>query len=284
MKQKSQVVPGHVSVKLNKEYLCIMKYLSIFLLIFVKFSLVSQGAYPFHNMDKWYLVDSSFLRIGKHNYTFIIPVNQTRFIVKNKRGLLGMIDERDNFIIPDKYDKLEPSGEWYTCSKNGKKYLLDFFGKPVKQLSYGICGYSEGVVSWINTFEKDGKVGFSYYSLALNRYDSTEAIYDVVTETGSKVVFARIKNKWGMVNERGEIIQDFIFDSVQISTHCYEGRLQCISIYKIGDLKGYIDNTGKLLTAAKYPQANFFGEKYALVKDKNGLCGYIDITGREYFK
>ena len=262
-----------------------MRPIAFFLIICLSPAfLKSQSAYPFRNQDKWFLVDSNFKKIGKKNYAFITPLWNTRFLVKNKKGFCGIATENSKLLIPTKYEKIEFYDGLYYCTLNKKYDYFDATGKQVKPTIFaGHCGGSHGVLSNVNTYKANGKLGLFYYNYQKSKYDTLPAIYEQVAEYVTNIAIARLDGKWGIITEKGEILQPFQFDSIQIYPDCFINR-NCINIYTSTNRKGYIDEKGKIITSAKYLDAGFFSNNYALVMDNSKRWGYIDKTGREYFK
>jgi hypothetical protein len=81
--------------------------------------------------------------------------------------------------------------------------------------------------------------------------------------------------KYGIINEKGEIIADPVYDYIW---DYYEGSVIVIKDDKVG----YVDNTGKQIVECKYDlyPCESFHEGLALVH-KDGKYGFIDKTGKE---
>ena len=261
-----------------------IRFFAAVLMIILTDPIAAQEAYPFRDQDKWFLVDSNFKKIGKKNYAFITPLWCSRFLVKNTKGFYGIATENSKLLIPIKYDKIEFYDGLYYCTLNKK---LDYFDSACKQVKptmfAGHCGGSHGILVNVNTYKANGKLGLIYYNYEKNKYDTLPAIYEQVSEYVTNIAIARLNGKWGIITETGETLASFRFDSIQVYPDCFI-RGTCINIYTVGAYKGYSDEKGNIITQAKYLDAGFFSNKYALVMDNSKRWGYIDRKGREYFK
>jgi hypothetical protein len=120
----------------------------------------------------------------------------------------------------------------------------------------------------------------------------------------------RIKNKWGYMNRKGDIVIKPVFETAEdyfnglaivSSANGYQTHYGYIdekgnwvinatfddaksfsenkAVVKKGELYGYIDNTGKEIIPCQFEEAGPFAENRAAVK-KNGWTGFIDSTGK----
>ncbi|MBX7242223.1 MAG: WG repeat-containing protein [Bacteroidia bacterium] len=87
------------------------------------------------------------------------------------------------------------------------------------------------------------------------------------------LIFKDNNEKWGMKDEKGNIIHKGIFDNMP-------QFIGGVARVKQGDKWGYIKINGKLLTGIKYQDAGDFASGLAPVK-YDGKWGYVDLNGKE---
>ncbi len=175
-------------------------YIAVF--IIVQVVLVAQTPFPFRDGNKWFYVNDSLKPISKKTYSFLFPFLGNRAIVQQKKKY-GVIDEKENQIVPFQFDTISFDYPFFDCMKNKKRIRLDLNGNVIK-LNYEGCG---GVTSnfrifW--TYEKNNKIGLLDFRKS-NPPDSLPNIYDELHEYNAGIAFARIGKKWGTINSLGNV-------------------------------------------------------------------------------
>jgi len=253
-----------------------VKIIFILLISFVKSN--SQNIFPFSEEKKWFYVDTSLKPISKKYYSFVFPFIGQRGIVCQK-GKYGVIDEKENFIIPCKYDTLTYDYPYFHTVLNKKPGTLNMAGKEI-QIPLGGCGGTINTERSFWTYRKNGKIGL--LDFRANPPDSLPNVYDELREYNSGIAFAKKGKKWGTINSLGKVITDFSLDSVFIVDFSDRDRYKLIKYISNGKV-GFINGYGKIISPPIYKEICFnFGE-FTLVSTTNGRAVYIDWNGRKFY-
>lgn len=212
-----------------------------------------NGVCPVQKKGKWGFVNESLKEFSslKYDYTFsdfkerwsyrwseagdLIPVA--------KNGSYGFIDMKGKEVIKLQYDeasafrkglsRVRQNGEIFYVDKTGKKLddQTPDFRKRMKQIS---------VETPVVTKEKNG-----LKALVLESEDGKENVTPYIFDDfGANfingVAPVKIVGKWGLINEKGEIVVPCIYDGVEISE---EGT----AIVRVRSKKGFINGNGTSL-------------------------------------
>jgi hypothetical protein len=90
----------------------------------------------------------------------------------------------------------------------------------------------------------------------------------------SNTIIYNSDDKWGLMNEKGEIITDALYDFFGLFS---DG----LALIGVGDKYGFMDTSGKMIVSLTYDDAKSFSNGLAAVK-KEGLWGFVDSNGSVY--
>ncbi len=114
-----------------------------------------------------------------------------------------------------------------------------------------------------------------------------EPIYTEVREFNEGLAAVKNEEKWGYLDENGDVAIDFIFDR---ATDFQNGVAFVGEINKeisVGSAYGYnyglIDKNGQALTDIKYSNDNHFKFGFAVVREWDGRYNILNINGHEVF-
>ncbi|MFN7912500.1 MAG: WG repeat-containing protein [Bacteroidota bacterium] len=260
-----------------------MRTTLLFIILFISLdNLLSQTIFPFRQGDKWLYVDSAFKPISSKTYSFIFPFANNRAIVKIKNKY-GVIDNNERIIIKPQYDTINYYYPNFNCAKKNKPFQFDINGKPV-EIIYGICGGSISSSSMLFAYKKNKKFGILSFNQNNYTGDSLPAIYDEIHEFNTGIIAARIGDKWGTINYEGVTITDFILDKIIPSQSFDERDRYKLTKYVLDNKIGFLNGSGKIVSAAKFKELYFTYGFFSLVKTLDNRLVYIDNSGHEYFK
>ncbi|HXB42347.1 MAG TPA: WG repeat-containing protein [Bacteroidia bacterium] len=255
---------------------------SIPLSLIIICSVKGQELFPFREGNKWFYVDTSSRPVFKKTYSFLYPF-KGKYAVVAEDNKYGIINKKGEAIIKCVYDTVFYDGRLpFYCIKNGKAFHIGEDGKEEINL-LGYCGGSRGYMSHFNEYKRNNLIGMLIWNVKLNKYDSLPAIYDKLIENYRGIAFVKKENKWGILDRFGNLVADFIFDDVRVNG-CADNSSYCYSIFSIAEKKGFISDIGKIIVPAKYVDAKFFDGRYALVETNDKKWGYINESGKEFFK
>ena len=235
------------------------------------------------------------------------------------------------------------SGSCAIYSRNGKKGLIGLDGKVVIEAVYDEIGFDGKDTKLIpvrdgdecyfvnqkgcktkmpeETYEslsaasqsrivakKNGKYGY----LDKNLREKTEFVYDAATLIHEGVGAVMQKDKWAIINRKGELITEFAFDGIALNSRgiCSVNKMigvrqggvwffvndrgERVSDQSYEEVRafeteemcavcvdgrwGFIDRDENLKIACGYENARSFTAGYAAVQ-KNGIWGYVDENG-----
>lgn len=134
----------------------------------------------------------------------------------------------------------------------------------------------------------DGAAAF-YDNIAIVKIDNKMQLIDkkgklilskkydqLIRDVSSKTITFSIEGKYGLMNHKGEIILESLFDDID---YFYEG----LAKVRLGLKYGFINTKGERVIDVKYDGAKSFSQGLAAVK-LNDLWGYVDLEGEVYIK
>ena len=244
-------------------------------------NLISQTIFPFRQGEKWFFVNASFKPISTKTYSFVFPFKGQRAIVR-QGDKYGVVDEKEKIIIPCTHDTIEYGSTFFFCIDKNVETCYDKNGYLFDHL-LGLCGGSYGRAMTFYTYTKNNKIGLIVYNNSHTKSDTLPNIYSEINEVEPNVGFAKLGDKWGVINSKGKIITNFTLDSIHV-TETFDHSQYTLHKYYLSNTIGLINVHGKVVTPAKYKDSFFIYDKFTLVKTLDNQFGYIDHTGREYFK
>jgi hypothetical protein len=306
--------------KMNKKNI-IKTSVFIILIIFSKnlhsqydnniYSITRNGKKGFVDNNLEIIIEPSYDEIGGPKETFF---GNYSIITKDEK--YGLIDKKGKIVLKPKYERLS-----YTKSPNilrltkDKAYgLINTKGKSILKpiYDYGIEVINEGQHIIVNKNEK-----FALFDIKGNQI--TDFVYDRLRgKYHQNLIAFSIKDKWGYINEKGEVIIKPLYDYAnsfdenharvvldkkdylinkkgekftgllvdQISSYQYSFNndhklldLNSKMYYVKKDNKiGLVNDKLQVIVEPNYDEISNFNEGYAYVK-KDNKYGYINIQG-----
>lgn len=140
---------------------------------------------------------------------------------------------------------------------------------------------------------ENGKVGFVFNKVYRGSLGEMKipATYDDIKDNRMGLLYAKKGGKWGIINEKNEVVLPFEYDNIISSTTFYADQG---GILVQNGLQGFVDVKGTIIISPKYAEFNFWENamentffpryKLAKVKTKEGKYGYVDLKGQEYWE
>ena len=233
------------------------------------------------------------------------------YAVYESGGKKGLLNEEGQMIMEAVYDELIYDGnnkdaisvkdgkEWFYISIDGYKTK-----EPESNYEYLDVISEKRILAKIN-----GKFGY----LDSNMQGKTEFIYDEATAIYEGVGAVRQGEKWAIIDRKGELVTEYIYDDVVINSagicslnkvigvaqngeyflintrgerigeqsfqnmKAFESKQPCAVC--VEDKWGYMDLEGNIVIDCSYENAKSFANDYAPVC-QDGLWGYIDQENR----
>lgn len=204
-------------------------------------------------------------------------------------GKYGFINIENDTIIPCIYDKashfkhetakVELKGVKFHINNKGEKVI----GRSVPCREIQCNKIDFNIISEI--YHKNKKVGLisGYRKYDGPILDSLEAKFQYLNQSDSKTFIAKLDNKYGIIDLKYNVIQPFIYDAIYMDKEDELCLLQYITLRK-NSRYGFATPQGKQISETKYYKVNSMSLGYTLVWYTKRKWGYIDHSGREYFK
>lgn len=100
-----------------------------------------------------------------------------------------------------------------------------------------------------------------------------EKQYQYIGNLSDGLASVSLKNKWGFVNEKGEVVIPLIYDAVRD----FSGGL---AVFKLNDKWGFINTKGEQVVPMSYDHIGEFSNGLATVTAKR-KCGFVNEKGEE---
>lgn len=193
--------------------------------------------------NKYGVIDKSGKMVLDYKYDWLNDFKEGRAFF-TKDDLWGIVDNKGNEIAEVGLTKDEDNCEHYEM-----QYFKDGFGVIRESEKYGYI-------------DREGK-------------RATDIIYDYASSFSEGITWAKIGNKWFILDKGFNTISGFNCEAVRefkdgLAGICIDGKW------------GYIDKTGSLVIKRKYDEVFDFNLGAAAVII-DGKYGYIDSSGREFF-
>ncbi|QHJ08170.1 WG repeat-containing protein [Hymenobacter busanensis] len=234
-----------------------------------------------------------------------------RLVPYRKGALWGYATAPGQLVLPLRYDEAGPFAEGVAWVRQGPLYgYIDGGGHPLTPVQYERAGtFARGratVQLAGETFDIDrnglrltgptpappeedflaqgdpvrqgGKVGFRF-SVGSNavvpaQFDELHDLYH------DGLLLVRQGPRWGVLNAEGRLTLPLEYDAIRAT----EANGFALPVVEQRGRFGYLSPAGTLLTPLKYKAAEPFVAGVARVLTPDGLPGYIDEAGREYFE
>ena len=198
------------------------------------------------------------------------------------KGKWGYIDHKFELVIEPQFDNAEAFNEGLavvsmkTVSDGSTTSIelqgyIDSTGKIVIPCEYDRAfPFSEGIA----VVESKGKYGF----VNSKGSEALPLIFDEGSKFSEGLAVVKVNGKNGFINKEGKMVI-----SPQFARACWVSDFSegLAAVYTSEDGPGgYIDNTGKMMIAAKYSYVGSFSERLALVQPLGqSKYGYINTKG-----
>lgn len=144
-----------------------------------------------------------------------------------KGGKIGAMNGYGKITLPIEYDDvkgihdnmhqyipIKKDNKWNLLNNSGYLELEDFYTDIIpSKYSYELS--SEYYKDDIFTFNQDGQYFIGYIYCDLNIIEETENKYDFIDGFFNHIARVKKNNKWGIINNRGEIILPVEYDEIE---------------------------------------------------------------------
>ena len=266
--------------------------------------------------------DNQFGFIDRNGKEVIPPVYGIRSVNPNKSGHIpasnrengcGVIDTRNNIIIPFKYEDIENVGENFAVSLNGKSTLINSKQEAILKGSYGAIKYlgknlyavsqnkkwliingKEEVLKELNYDQVRYNVGHGLTAVA----DESDT-YGLIDSLGKEIVplkytqissfsdgLARVEfidydlklRLYGFIDPTGKEVIKAKYKN--LGTKFGEGLIP-VYVENNGTYSwGYMNRNEKMVIAPQFSTAEIFSDGFARVSTKQNRVGYINKQGK----
>lgn len=198
-----------------------------------------------------YIVDSNNTCKLNLNYERVERLNYTPYFLVRLKGLYGLLDENQKWVMPAKYEEIRHMfGDYFEVILPEEKITYKRHVVHCLQNNRGVYNIKKGFI--------------------------LKPEYTYVSSLGGKMFYARkVEGLLALFNNNGEQLTDFIYEELDISGNAIIAALPA----KDGSFEctvGLLDITGKTLIEPIYDSIESCGTGYVVWKD--GKCGIIDST------
>lgn len=282
-----------------------MARLLLFVLLFGGYLLVlsqSQLLIPFRKGELWGYADTNKMVVIPPIYhsTDLFRFNRGRIRIDSLYGYINT--QGENVIIPQFYDarrfELGVGSKTFANVKKQETDIqflnIDSAGITGKIMRMG-CGTKDSAEIQGLRIIEEGKVGFVFNKVYRGGLGEVKVpvVYDDIKDNRMGLLYAKKNGKWGMINERNEVVLPFEYDNIIASPTFYA---QQGGILVKNGLHGFVDTKGTVVIQPKYAEFNFWetamesttsvSVRYRVTKVKSvsGKYGYVDTKGQEYWE
>lgn len=264
------------------------RYIILTLFMLISYWAYSQTLIPYRLGDKWGYTNEQGEIIIKPQYELAGEFREKVTWVK-KNGKYGYINKNGKRITYFKFDEANYFGFGTARVRKGNStYCINLKGK--KSACRVGCGGAITIRHSFDTYKKDGKIGILKYSFGKNKLgnpvetrDSLPAIWDGFMENQTGLAAVKKDSLWGIINRNAVLIVDYQYEDIEV--HPTAHRTNKFFKIKQKGKYGFLDETGKLIVKPIYHKVMFYTtSRIAKVWIDEYFWGYIDETGKEYFK
>ena len=184
----------------------------------------------------------------------------------NDGGMSLQMDAQEAVAFNEKYGVVKLNGRYCTILKSGDLYGIDETGVDE------VLGLTDRFI----IAKKDGMYG--YYNYDFQCMSDTLQFEDI-TINNDGVAAVKKDGKWGIINDSGETVTDFIYEDVAVNS------LGCAfagghAMVKKDGAWMLIDTTGAVLSGQTFADAKApESDEYIAVANAEGKWGFIDSEG-----
>lgn len=244
------------------------------------FSLINKKSVKsdFFNLE---FIDNNILKIS---YDEIVENKfvQKEIILKGKRKkkFFEVYFSKKQFFIPFLFGNFSIDRLRIGFDKSDKILIRNFSDGSgnILFIGGGFSGESKFLFesveksSTLIPFTKNGKWGFKKKNEII-----IEPLYDFVRTFDENYTRVCIKNKWGLIDDKGNHLSEIIYDSIVPITSNNDDYLKYSFVYSNGKM-GIINSKGKITVPQIYDVIKNNGEFLEIkIGDKIGLCNYEKV-------
>ena len=177
-------------------------------------------------------------QITTQNYSYINYLYDNYFIVSVTGGKVGVINDKEEPIIPIQFDSIEKiEGTDYIItrlSENNSTQLYDKNFKQLCEMTNAILKKDENYIKLYNDTET------KYFDLEGNEKENTEILSD-------NQMYAKSQDgKWGFVDKSGNVVVDYIYDkATDLNPYGYAG-------VQLDGKWGVVNSNGEVIVEPTY--------------------------------
>ena len=172
------------------------------------------------------------------NYSYINYLYDNYFIVSVTGGKVGVINDKEEEIIPIQFDSIEKiEGTDYIItrlSENNSTQLYDKNFKQLCEMTNAVLKKEENYIKLYNETET------KYFDLEGNEKQNTEVF-------PNNEIYAKSQDgKWGFVDKSGNVVVDYIYDKVtDLNSYGYAG-------VQLDGKWGVVNSNGEIILEPTY--------------------------------
>ena len=172
------------------------------------------------------------------NYSYINYLYDNYFIVSVTGGKVGVINDKEEEIIPIQFDSIEKiEGTDYIITRLSENNSTQLYDKNFKQL----CEMTNAVLKKEENYIKlYNETGTKYFDLEGNEKQNTEVF-------PNNEIYAKSQDgKWGFVDKSGNVVVDYIYDkATDLNAYGYAG-------VQLDGKWGVVNSNGEIILEPTY--------------------------------
>lgn len=217
---------------------------------------------------QYYVTSSDFLELADTRDGLFHPCfdgNVWNYADENGRECLT-VNAQEALSFNDQYAVVKVNNRYCTILKNGDLYGIDESGVDE------VLGLTDRFI----VAKKDGLYGYYNYDFELA---SSTLQFEDITLNNNGVTAVKRDGKWGIINDDGETVTNFIFEDVAVNS------LGCAfagghAMVKKDGAWLLIDTTGEVISEQSFADAKApESDEYIAVANAEGKWGFIDSEG-----
>lgn len=217
---------------------------------------------------KWGIIDKNKKILVPIEYSSFEPFTDYLFLA-TKGDKKGLINKYGNIALPVKYDEITPFADHLFMTKaSGIVGIIDDMGNPV------ITGNYNSLQKLPNSNNLEVKVGNKCGIIDLRGNVIIDPVYDEIDCSKANYMIIKKDGKLGFIIDKTVIKPDY--DRI-VFTQDEHG----IIVVNKGDLKGFVNVYKEKLVSPVYENISRFSSRGHAFVEKNGKLMYVDINGKE---
>ncbi len=228
---------------------------------------------------RWRYIDKAGKIAGGSSYSFASSFENGHAIV-NENNKWGLINQEGKVVIPLEYDAVSPVMSERVWVKRGEVWqLLDFKTlSQITQIPIKIWGkFNESGVCWVEKWIDDpSKIERAYMDI---NGQLLSPWYSNATDFKNGFSTFEQNDKWGFVNQKGEVVVSPKFDYVESFS---EGKAAFNIFSPEGGFGkwGVINQAGEVIVQAEYDGMGSYSGGLIDVRNAEENMGFLDKEGR----